>query len=885
MNIEDKEADGSVAQQAEFEEAAEGRRRLDMTAWTAAMTARAQMPQWSHDRVDANVVELARRGIGKATFVGADKARATVRPVKSSVDDETELYSFDVTLKGAADVGTLVIPVTAERLQAVLPLSLALYRWDEASKAYDLIPQSGVRISEGFVYGHIDRSGRYAVLGLPTEASKLRRGASSQLLRHWIQLLYRRVFDPSGPWSPLGPQNLSCCMVDLAIDPSNSDRLYAAASDGGLWRLDSVASYPTLTWIPLTDGQPTLQALALAVSPADSRVVYYADATGQLRRSSDSGTSWSTPSSTSIGTARRLIAHPSDANTLWAATSTGLWCTHTGGLTWSHNVGQTTLHDGDILDAVMDVGSAAVMYIAQRSVGVLKTYDSGATWRVVLPWSRANTPADTEIRLALGQQGSDTTRRVAVRFDQEVLVNSRGGRDSTVAGGGPWTSRGKVGGSGYGYWCHVIAVDPHNDDVILSGAQQLYRTTNGGANWSIVIDYYNPHEDQHRVVFDAATSGVVYAANDGGVFRSTDGGATWKVDDTDVANRRDLNHGLVTAQFYTAAISGDHALGNLYHQGIAAADSLRRGEWAGVEGHAWEFNSVAGDPHRAGTYYVFGGLLFRRDFPGPAVTAITTFQPTAVAVDGSGNLIVGASDGTIHRTSDPSVATPAWTTMGGLPPSSDPVRAIAVASGASRRGYLVTNSGQFYWCADTSGAGHWSIRTPIFGGGVIALAVDPADESVVYAATSTTVFRTVDTGVVWTEVHGSGATAIPASSQLRSLVAGNGALYLLAATGVFTSADRGATWYDFSAGLPHAELMELLWTGDDLFAVTHGRGIWHHGRYDVYPVLGPVEHIPDLHWLIELWLRIHGGDPVPDIVRPGIGVLPRPFVQGRKGQI
>lgn len=200
----------------------------------------------------------------------------------------------------------------------------------------------------------------------------------------------------------------------------------------------------------------------------------------------------------------------------------------------------------------------------------------------MLLWSRASAPGGTAIRVAVGRQGTGATRTVAIRFDQEVLINGTGGRDVGVPGGGPWTSRGKVGGTGYGDWCHVIAVDPFDDNVILSGGQQLYRTPDGGATWSLVINYYAPHEDQHRVAFDPSRQGVVYAANDGGVFRSTDGGVTWQVGADDVTNRIDLTHGLVTAQFYTAGLSGDHAMGNLYHQGIVAADSLRTGSWGGV---------------------------------------------------------------------------------------------------------------------------------------------------------------------------------------------------------------------------------------------------------------------------------------------------------------
>ena len=94
-----------------------------------------------------------------------------------------------------------------------------------------------------------------------------------------------------------------------------------------------------------------------------------------------------------------------------------------------------------------------------------------------------------------------------------------------------------------------------------------------------------------------------------------------------------------------------------------------------------------------------------------------------------------------------------------------------------------------------------------------------------FAATETTIYRSLDGGGSWTAANGTGTTVLPPGASLRSVVTGPGALYAGAAAGVFTSPDRGDHWYDFSEGLPNVELKELMWTQDDLFAVTHGRGV------------------------------------------------------------
>jgi hypothetical protein len=101
-------------------------------------------------------------------------------------------------------------------------------------------------------------------------------------------------------------------------------------------------------------------------------------------------------------------------------------------------------------------------------------------------------------------------------------------------------------------------------------------------------------------------------------------------------------------------------------------------------------------------------------------------------------------------------------------------------------------------------------------------------------------------------------------------VTGPGALYAGATSGVFTSADRGVTWYDYSAGLPNVELRHLLWTEGDLFAVTHGRGIWHHGRYDMFRVPVVPHRASGVHRLVlcsNCHRMIHRFDDPPDIDR------------------
>ena len=97
-------------------------------------------------------------------------------------------------------------------------------------------------------------------------------------------------------------------MVDVAIDPSNPDIVYAAAYqrrrhvftliDGGPESAIYKSTDAGATWNKLKSGLPTVDMgrIGLAVSPADPNVVYAtieaADGKGGIFRSNDRGATW-----------------------------------------------------------------------------------------------------------------------------------------------------------------------------------------------------------------------------------------------------------------------------------------------------------------------------------------------------------------------------------------------------------------------------------------------------------------------------------------------------------------------------------------------------------------------------------------------------------------
>jgi len=645
-------------------------------------------------------------------------------------------------------------------------------------------------------------------------------------------------------WQDVGPADLAGCVIQVIVDAANSDRLYAAAADGGVWRLDSVASYPALTWVPLTDQQPNLSIGSVAVARSDGRVVYYADALQYVYRSGDRGGSWTRTSSTKIGSpVYKLVVHPSDPDTVYAATSTGLWFTGDGGANWSN------LNVGKITDVAMDPADSSILYVGKPTVGVLKTYNSGLTWQNVLPWS-ASAASWPMIKIALGASGAEATRTVAAKLNEEIWLNRVGGRNGVGPTG--WERKATLAAMGQWDWDHVVGVDPFDSDVIFVGGQTLYRSADGGGSWSGVVQAGGSdptHEDQQSIAFDPSSPGVVYLSNDAGVWRSTDGGQTWATGNVaaDITARKNLNRSLVTAQFFRVGATGNRALGNLFHSGIIGSVNLVSRGWVGVEGHGWEWHNVYGDPRRP-SYFILGGALLRRKWPSTGVNdfqipwGTPSFLPArgpsvgSIAVDprtASSTVLVGAETPARIMRGDGSAESPTWSAMPGIAIGDEPIVSIDFAPSAPGKAYAISQSGHIFRKDDVnddvvapawSYLGQWNSPT---GSAVRQLTVNGQDANRIYVITAQEIVSwTPSAG--WTSIKGTGSTAVP-SSDLHSIVADprtTSTLYVGAEIGVFVSRDNGAQWYAYDHDLPNAIVGQIFWDGSHLYATTYGRGLW-----------------------------------------------------------
>ena len=200
---------------------------------------------------------------------------------------------------------------------------------------------------------------------------------------------------------------------------------------------------------------------------------------------------------------------------------------------------------GRILDVVVDPRRRDSVYVATASGGVWHSTDAGKRYRPVWP---------DHLTQAIG--ALDVSRS-GVLWAGTGEAGPGGGSITyggtgvyrSADGGRTWKSMGLRGTDRIGR----IVVDPRNENVVWvaangplysrGGERGLYKTTNGGKTWSLVLEGLNDTTGAVDVQLDPTDGSTVYAAMwdrirepdrrlytgpGSGAFKSTDGGRTWK---------------------------------------------------------------------------------------------------------------------------------------------------------------------------------------------------------------------------------------------------------------------------------------------------------------------------------------------------------------------
>jgi hypothetical protein len=471
-----------------------------------------------------------------------------------------------------------------------------------------------------------------------------------------------------------------------------------------------------------------------------------------------------------------LVVAPSDPNTAYARSgiTQTLMSTADGGQHWELLPGSESL--GTVY---VDPTSARVLY--ESGPGTPEhSEDGGATWSPFVGLA--------SIRGAANLIGVDADHELYVISNWRLL---RGTTNQAR-----WRTMGPLPPL-HGLEFRGAVVEPGASGTIFlrlgiyGGAQELYRSTDGGASWQQVL---SSTTDISSMAFDASNGDMYVGGWDSALAReSTDGGASWAPLPTSPAGA-----GGVAA---LAAAGGSlYAVFGLVQYGAPAWVTRDAGaSWQPADGGATQSLSELAAAGADGLYGAGVYGVFRSD---PAGTSWRTAHGnlTAPGFSGSGAVVgdgdrlwVSGGDGRLWHSADGggtwsvSLVPGAIAALAGVPSVPDELYAAVRLTDRWAVGRS-TDAGKTWAFGGT---------IPTVDDSVDALAVDPLDPAVLLVGTGPgEIFRSTDAGATWTLAATAtgmyGHTAISvlafdATAPSLALAGGDG-------VGELVSDDGGLTW-------------------------------------------------------------------------------------------
>ena len=283
-----------------------------------------------------------------------------------------------------------------------------------------------------------------------------------------------------------------------------------------------------------------------------ARVVAQRDATQKSLPAASGAAQWESIGPTNIGgRLTSLVCDPGNAERIWVgAAGGGVWFSPDAGQTW-----RAQWHDQDVLNVgalaidprnpqtlYCGTGEANLSADSYGGVGLYRTVDGGATWRLHASVDRAGVPRRIGA-IAIDPFDSRHLILGGVGFGEVARGGDLGGMYESHDGGINWR-RFTFATSG-NYWCHSVVFDPAQAGVVYAAitargpASGIYRTADGGSTWQHLTSGLPPAERFGRTSLAISLSNprMLYAlAADErsdrsdlvlGVFKTSNGGTNW----------------------------------------------------------------------------------------------------------------------------------------------------------------------------------------------------------------------------------------------------------------------------------------------------------------------------------------------------------------------
>jgi photosystem II stability/assembly factor-like uncharacterized protein len=644
-------------------------------------------------------------------------------------------------------------------------------------------------------------------------------------------------------WNPIFDSQPTQSIGAIAVAPSDPNVVYAASGEGlrrpdlsvgdGIYK--STDAGKTWQHLGLSDGQ---QIPALAIDPHDPNRVYAAvlghpygpNEERGIYRSTDGGVTWKQVLAKGPDTGgSQVILDPGNANVVYAAmwecrlgpwedgneyegTHGGLFKSTDGGDTWQQltkglpeNLAQIQIDiaasDPNRLYASTSTTQQGA-YATGSGLGLYRSDNAGASWYKVTD----------DPRPALKIGGGDLPVPRVDPKNPDVVYSASIVMVRSIDGGKTWTGvRGAPGGDDY----QNLWINPDNPNIILLVSDQgALVSVNRGVTWSSWLN--QPTAQLYHV---ATTSDFPYKVcagqqESGSVCISSRG------NDGEITNSNWHPIGVIEYGY----VAPDPLHPNILYG--AGRSSVTRYDWntgqvqniTPIPQRSPEYRSdrtepilfSPRDPHRL--YYAANVLFETQDYGktwqkiSPDLTREHTGQPDSLAP-------LSEKDQARRRGA---------------------IYAVAASFQNTDTFWAGTDDG-FVWTTHDHGKNWKNITPPALTpwSKVTQIEASHFDDDSAYLSVSRMrvddmrpyIFRTHDGGVTWQPI----AAGLPENSPVDSVredPVRKGMLYAATETAVWMSLDDGSHWQSLQFNLPHTSMRDLAIKDDDLIVATHGRSFW-----------------------------------------------------------
>ena len=358
-------------------------------------------------------------------------------------------------------------------------------------------------------------------------------------------------------WSEAGPNDVGGRTRAIAMDRTNTSTLLVGGTSGGLWKTTDDGT----SWELKTPGHHSVTSIVQ--DPATSTTWYYSTGeTGSsapdrgytafyfgsgIYKSLDNGETWTQIQSAGSPVSwdsrydyvSRIKINPITGSVFIASNGFGIYRSTDGGMSFSLVLGANErpqwsdfdfASDGTIVAVISEQGWGSPPDYAP---GVYKSTDDGLTWTNITPATFPAThrrsvvavaPSNPDLAYVMTDVASTDVRLHAIT----ISTGASSDRSANLPDfGDPVGEVNTQGG-----WNMVFEVKPDDEDFVLFGWTNLYRSTDGvttpmttaSTDWiggyaivNNISQYENHHPDNHAVAFDPTNPNRTWSGHDGGL--------------------------------------------------------------------------------------------------------------------------------------------------------------------------------------------------------------------------------------------------------------------------------------------------------------------------------------------------------------------------------